>query len=482
MNRATRRCKVLVTALLLSLQACVSEEPPAVPEAVRLDQPAAVAARVDAEIQAALSSPDAWTRAEAVRLIARSGVGPLGSAIQAALTDPATLVRLSSMEQLLPAGNREAQDALLAAQSHENADGHARLFRLAIRCGTPQFQAEFATFLLRHRSPETRLAALVEMRDSDIGVGPPLRDQLLDDPDDAVADAAFAYLSEQDPESALERVLESLRSSDSNRRLRGMSQARHLTHADLWPTMRASAIHGEQAQRFAAQCVLGRLGDASVEEALRSVILTGDEASAALALRAISGIDTPRAQSQASRQVDDPRPAVRRAALDVLVARGASVTELEAFLDDADPSLGRRAMAAIMAADPQRAASLIARQLGNEESAERVLMSIHETALNTDLSDMLLALSEPLHSLSMNESDVVAGLAIRLLALSESPSVLLERAWARGGYHSLFAATEAALSSPVSEMRPILVEGLSHDVRMIRFVSALALLKLSSPS
>lgn len=482
MNGDRRLPLVLATALLLPLHACGADESAPAAEVMEINEPAAVAARVDREIQAALSSSESWIRAEAVRLVARSGIGPLGSALQGALTDPAPLVRFSSMEQLLPAGNRQAQDALLAAQSNESTEGQMRLFRLAIRRGTPRFQAEVATFLLRQRSPETRRAALMEMRDADIGVDPALRDQLLNDPDAEVADAAFAYLAEQDPDTALERVIESLRSTDAARRTRGMYRARHLTHADLWPTMRAIATFGEEDQRFAAQCVLGRLGDSSVEEALRSVILTGDETSAALAVRAISNIRTPRAQSQASRQVDDPRPAVRRAALDVLLERGAGATALEAFLADPDPTLGRRAMTAIIAADPQRAAALVIRQLGNEGGAERVLMSIHETALSMDLTDLLLALRDPLYTLSMNESDTIAGLATRLLARSEPAMVLLERARAHGGEQSLFSALEAAMVSPVEEMRPFLLEGIAHDLRMIRFASALALLKLSNQS
>jgi HEAT repeat protein len=459
---------------------CSPGETAAAPEVMEINEPAAIAARVDGEIQSALSSSEAWIRAEAIRLVAKSGIAPLGNSLQAALTDPAPLVRFSSMEQLLPAGNRQAQDALLAAQSNEDTEGQIRLFRLAIRRGTNRFKVEIATFLLRQRSPETRRATLLEMRDADIGVDPALRDQLLNDPDADVADAAFAYLAEQDPPTALERVIESLRSSDAARRTRGMHRARHLTHADLWPTMRATATHGSEEQRFAAQCVLGRLGDSTVEEALRSVILTGTEANAALAVRAISNIRTPRAQSQASRQVDDPRAVVRRAALDVLLERGASSTEFEAFLADPDPTLGRRAMTAIIASDPSRAASLVSRQLGNEEGAERVLMSIHETAATMDLTDLLLALRDTLYTLSMNENDTIAGLATRLLARSEPAMVLLERARAHGGDQTLFSALEAAMLEPTEEMRPFLLEGLGHELRMIRFAAALVLLKLST--
>ena len=448
-------------------------------ENVAVDEPAAVSARINDEIQTTLQSSEPWVRAEAVRLLAVAQVPSLESALLSAVNDSDPLVRASAMEQLLPSGNRTAQDALLAAMRSAELDERVRLFRLAIRQGTERFSAEAATFIVRERAWETRLAALVELRDSAILLDPAVRDQLLSDPRLEVADAAFAYLAEREPEVALERVLTELRSTDLTRRTATLRTARHLTHADLWPSMRAVATYGPVEQQFAARCVLGRLGDSSVEEALRSVILTGSDEDAGLALRAISSIRTERAQLQASRHIDDPRANVRRAALDVLLQRGVGAAELERFLADPDPTIGRLAMSAIIASDATRAAAIARRQLEGENQELRVLLSLHQTAQQQDISAVLAALQDVLIQLVESPQDDVASVALRLLRGVETAEDTLLRV-AQAGDQSLYSGLERAMELPTENMRPVLLHALTHDLRMVRYAAALALLKLNS--
>jgi HEAT repeat protein len=163
----------------------------------------------------------------------------------------------------------------------------------------------------------------------------------------------------------------------------------------------------------------------------------------------------------------------------VLLQRGVGAAELERFLADPDPTIGRLAMSAIIASDATRAAAIARRQLEGENQELRVLLSLHQTAQQQDISAVLAALQDVLIQLGESPQDDVASVALRLLRGVETAEDTLLRV-AQAGDQSLYSGLERAMELPTENMRPVLLHALTHDLRMVRYAAALALLKLNS--
>jgi HEAT repeat protein len=463
---------LVVGVLWLGLvaSACDSAEVPA-----QTEQP--LHEVMDEALREGVGAENPWIRAETLRLMALSSSPEWVDTLREGLQDPHPIVRLMAIETLLPGGDTEAQSAALTLLVQGDAEAKSRLLDLILSSGTPEFQADAASMLLRDGSPEIRRSTLLHIQAQVVAIEPALREQLLHDLDTRVADAAFEWLVTADPAAALERVQTGLRSSDADIRAQALEFSHHLATADLWPTMRAYLRAGDPQRRFAAECVLGQLGDPSVEEALRTVILTGSASDAALALRSISRIRTERAQTQVERQIDDPRPEVREAALDVLLERQVPPSAVEPFLADESPLLGTRALTYMIASDMGWAVRRIERMLTVEENVLQVLRSLHEAMGRLNDPALLHELAPRLEDLSNSPDVEIAHLASRLRLQSSPPppSPSGTELWPPG---RMYATAESLILSAQAENSPFLAEAARHDLLMVRVAAAIAIQQL----
>lgn len=435
---------------------------------------------MNGSLQEAITAENPWIRAETLRLMSLSGAPEWRDTLRAGLQDAHAVVRASAIEALLPAGDAEAQAAALSLIVQGDSQAKSRLLDLILVKGTPEFRVHAASTLLRDRSPEIRRATLLHIRDIGLPLDPALREQLINDSDNGVADAAFAWLVAVDSAGALERVLTGLRSSDADRRAKALEFSRHMATADLWPTMRAYLQSGDSQSRFAAECVLGQLGDPTVEEALRTVILTGSEGDAALALRSISHIRTERALTQVERQIDDPRVEVRSAALDILLERHVPPSAVEPFLADEDPSLGMRALAYMISTDVPWAVARLGRMLSNEDNVLPVLRSLYEATNRLDSDALIAELAPQLEALSNSPDVQISDLASRLrlqAAVGAPLPASLPDDWPSG---RLYATVESLLPAPGPEQSNVLAQAARHDLLMVRVAAAIAIRQLGS--
>ncbi|MBU6162615.1 MAG: HEAT repeat domain-containing protein [Myxococcales bacterium] len=463
---------LLLGALWLgySTTACEAEEVVA-----QVDQPLA---EVMAEaLRDGVEADNPWIRAETLRLMALSGSPEWVATLRAGLQDAHPMVRVMAIEALLPAGDAEAQSVALTLLVQGDADAKSRLLDLFLSRGTTEFQAHASAMLLRDGAPEIRRSTLLQIREHGVAIEPALREQLIHDLDTRVADAAFGWLVTADPAAALDRVQTGLRSSDTDVRRRALEFSRHMATADLWPTMRAYLRAGDSQSRFAAECVLGQLGDPSVEEALRTVILTGSASDAALALRSISHIRTERAQTQVERQIHDPRQEVREAALDILLERQVPPSVVEPFLADEDPSLGTRALAWMIASDINWVVNRIERMLAIEENVIHVLRSLHEASDQPDKTALLSQLAPQLDALCDSPNVEISHLASRLRLQASTPPPLPSGAelWQPG---RMYATTESLITTAGTEHGDFLAGAARHDLLMVRVAAAIAIRQL----
>jgi HEAT repeat protein len=460
-----------VALLAFSAGAC---RPSEVPVVVELP----LAEVIERALDEGVSAENPWIRAETLRLLSLSGAPEWRGTLQAGLQDEHPIVRALAIEALLPSGDADAQSAALELLVQGDREAKSRLLDLILANGTAEFQSHAAAMLLRDGSADIRRSTLLQIRNVQVAVEPALREQLINDLDTRVADAAFAWLVATDPAGALERVQTGLRSSDPEIRSQALEFSRHMATADLWPTMRAYVRSGDVQSRFAAECVLGQLGDPTVEESLRTVLLTGSASDAALALRAISRIRTERAQTQVERQIDDPRQEVRSAALDILLERQVPPSAVEPFLADADPSLGMRALAYMMSADIPWAVVRIERMLDVEENVLRVLRSLYEATGHLNASQVLNELTARLDVLAQSPDVEVADLASRLrlqASMAPPPNLNGAESWSAG---RLYATVEALVHTATPEQSALLAHAARHDLLMVRVAAGVAIRRL----
>jgi hypothetical protein len=466
---AMRRTVDLGLAVLLCLgTGCGGEESPERRAPERTETPADL-------IRDALADPDPWVVAESLRLAAASRHPQRMMWLQQGLTHADPLVRAAAIELLLPEGIAAAQQAATSLLVSGDQEQRLAVLRIIFRHGTPRFSAEAAGTLLRDRSAPLRRGTLRLMREHGLVLERAQRDPLLADSDPAVADEAFAWLASVEPEVAMDRVLRDLRAADESRRARALDFARHLTSADLWPTMRTLARSTDPQRRFAAQCILGRLGDPSVEEGLRTALLTREDDDAALALEAISWIRTERAQSQADRQLADPRPGVRRTAVEVLIRRGVAPSRMEPFLSDGDPQIARIALRWILQEHPHLTAEIIRRNLGSTRQTEPMLRAIWQMGNESDLREVVMAAEPSLRRLASSDQPAVAWLAGSLVAQIDPGAERLPLESASWPAHRLYSAVESILPSPEPAHALALERCLQRELRMVRVACALAL-------
>ncbi len=434
--------------------------------------------RAVATVTDALASDHEWLRAETVRLIGELGTADFTGELQAALHDPSPLVQTAAVEVLLRRDLRSAEESAMAQLVSGPPAQRARLLELVVHTGRAEFRTDVLLRALRDTDRSVQIAALRHAIATNTHFGIDEFQRLMNDEDATVSAEAFLALMHFERLAALDLVLTMLRSSTQAERDRGLRFARHLNSANLWPMMRALATQTENPEtRQLALMVLGHLGDQTVEEDLRVLVLSARDHVAADALRAISHIDTPRARDQPLIHRRDSRPAVREAALEALTAQRRPADDFGEFLHDQRADIADGALLHMQQSDPERAAALYAHTLRETDDPAAVLYALYRVSLANDIRRFLDASSTQLQAV-LAESDMnTAGLAARLLLTATPPSELEERIRNADSPDALYALIEATYGAD-GDFSDLYTEALDNDLVAIQVAAALGVVAL----
>lgn len=462
-----RRARLISAALALT---CASACGPGdVPTSTEL---------ADTTVRAALGSDREWIRAETIRLVGTHAAAAYGDAIEAHLEDPSAMVQTAAVEALLRTGDRDVETVALQRLVSGSVEQRIQLVELIVRVGRQGFRNDVLGRALRDVSPRVRVAAMRHAVAANIRLGAAELERLLTADEADVATEALRTLAHFDEDAALDFVLTSLRSSNPLTRSRTLSLARHVPTPSLWPVMRHIALDDPtSAASRQALIVLGHLGDPLAEESLRAIVLGTDADAAAEALLALGRIPTERATDQALVHRRDARPAVRRAAFEVLVEQNRPADTFDLFLEDADPLLARDALLHVLRADPARAAGRLSRALENARNRTTTLSALYRASLEADLRPVLVAAAPLLQEDLQSGDEDAAGLAVRLLAGASSLDAVLVEALASGSEHALYGMIEAALRAPDGHS-DLFARGLESDVHVTRVAASLGVIAL----
>ena len=436
------------------------------------------AERAEETIQQGLSAESPWMRAETVRLLSSTALDAFAPQLTEALNDASPLVQTAAVEALLRRGDEDAQATALAGLLTGSPEQRMELLTLIVVSTRGAYRREAIERAARDVDARVRAAALDHLRE--IG-GALASDQLLrmtEDEDAELADRAFRELARLHREDALELTLEGMRSSDAGERAGAMHSARHLAVPELWPAMRSYVALGDDTERNMAYLVLGHLGDPSAEVSLRQLALSADADRAAQALSALSHIPTESARAQALMQRDDPRDAVRMAALEAMAALDYPASHFEPLLSDENPRISRAAFLHLQEVDPRFAAEAFDRVLGAAEDPENVLRTLYRAS---ELSVVDVLLSEArgrLLYLSSQPDPAVANLAARLLLRVRSPEAVALVVGTRGTSDARYALLEAAAAANDPTYSSWFAEALHADLFALRLIAAIGIHRL----
>ncbi len=431
-------------------------------------------------VESGLTSARPWIRAETVRLLGLIEAPAFLPELTRALRDESPLVQTAAIEAVLRLGDPTAEESALSRLISGNPEQRVQVMRLIVSSSAPAFQREVVRRSVRDVSSTVRLAALESARSVGLVLSVPELERLLEDEDPDLVDAAFRELVRADRQVALGFVLRSIRSSTPRERNLGMALARHLALPELWPMMRSYAASDEdtRAQELAL-VVLGHLADPMAEDALRTVVLAGDDDVAARALYAISFIPTQRAREQPLVHRRDSRQAVRAAAFDAMRRQGQPIAEFELFLEDSNHTLAERALAYMQETDPLFAAEAFARTLDESEDPTSAMWALYRTSLLHDIGGMLAAGSEEIEQLMLSNDPVIANLATRLMLTARPAESFVPDVISGGTSDALYAVIEATLTVD-GNFSDLYVAALEHDLAAIRIAAAIGIWRLGN--
>jgi HEAT repeat protein len=445
------------------------------PEQVQAELIQAASATIDQ----GLSHSDPWVRAESVRVIGLAENGALRGRISSALQDSEPIVRASAIDALLRQGDPAAETSTLATLTSGTREQKTVLLGLIAQNTRDPFRSEALLRAARDIDAEIRIVALDHLER--IGIMPPQEDltRLLTDGDARVVERAFSFYARARPDEALAVTMAGLRSSDADERRRAMQTAAYLDAPELWPAMRSIVANGDSAMAGAAQLALGRLGDPSVEDALRNTVLSGQGPAAARALEALSWIPSERARAQALRHKNDLRADVREAAFDVMVRLAMPMDEFATFLESSDTNLGRRALLYVQQRDPLRAAEILAATLANSEQPDLVLAATYRTSQTNDIAPLLRAARATLERLVSSPNETISALAMRLILVADSADSHRDALVGAVGDGARYSVLEASVGSE-SDWSGVYAAYLHDDRFFLRLAAAVGALEMGA--
>lgn len=425
-----------------------------------------------------LRSDHEWLRAETIRLIAELGTTDFRSDVEAALSDPSPVVQTAAIEALLRLGDRSVESQALARLVSGTPEQRLRLLELIVDTGRAEFRAEVLLRALRDTSGAVQRAALAHAVATETPVAFDELNRLINGTDEEVASEAFRTLVHFERVTALDLVLDLLRSNTQTERDRGLRFARHLNSANLWPLMRSLAAQSEDPDsRRRALLVLGHLGDRIAEEPLRDMVLSARDEVAAEALTALSHIDTAAARNQPLTHRSDARAPVRDAALSALIRQRRPADDFETYLDDRDPEIAERALIYMQDVDPERAAAIYSQTLRDTEEPYVVLYALYRVSLRHDIRRFLDACSNQLRAYLNQPDAALSGLAARLLLTATSPAEMEDAIVRAGTSDALYALVEASYGAN-GDFSSLYTDALNHDLYAVRVAAALGIVSL----
>lgn len=422
------------------------------------------------------SSP--WIRAETVRLVSAASLSEFAPQLESALADPSPLVQTAAVEALLRLGDASAQETALAGLLSGSAEQRIELLNLIVVSTRGSYRREAIERSVRDVDATVRAAALDHLRDIGGTLSSNELQRMTEDDDAGLADRAFRELARLDRDAALDLTLRGMRSNALRERMRAMHFARHLAVPELWPAMRSYVAVGDETEQSMAMLVLGHLGDPSAEEALRQQVLGGQGSDAARALLALAHLPTESARRQAIVHRNDPRRAVRMAALEAMAFLGFPASEFEPFLSDDDDGVGRAAFLHLQEVDPHFAAEAFARVLGETDDPENVLRSLYRANERSEVQSLLEAARARLLYLSAQPDPTVANLATRLLLRVSDPQAVEAAVTTQGSADARYALLEAAAAANDPAYSAWFEEALRADLFALRVIAAIGIRRL----
>ena len=432
--------------------------------------------RTQDPLRVAASHADPWIRAELMRLLGLLSDERHANLLQQGIEDPSAMVRAAATWSLIERG--EVRLDALAELRFQGMEPEERvaLMQAMLRRTPARAQRALLEPSLRDSDPQVRRAAFGLAAAYQVSVSRPLMIAARDDRDPVISESAMRWLQRTEPAQSFHWVLEEIGQDNSARRLRALRFAGILQRPELWPLLLQLRERAEGDELQAITMALGMLGDPRVEDALRTMILTGDESTVLRAFDALIRIRTDRAREQPLLLLRDQRPTVRRRALDAMVELDYPMEQILERVRDRDAHLARRAFQASWDRDPPGLARWLFNALNADPVPKPLLLALFAMVDEREDAGALLEVLEPLLLRLLDpsqEDEDIFDIAARLLLRGGSHAAALQAIEARGGAVALTLLGEDMLRRRRAD--PSLVDQLhKSDLLLHQVIATLA--------
>lgn len=366
-------------------------------------------------LEEAISNPNPWVRAETARLVGWSQHPNRQRHLQRLGQDSSSLVQAAATSAMLQRGLLSANDTGRLNISAASQEARIRLLRYYAELSSGPARRQLLEAAVRDANPTYRAAAIDIAGEMSVPLSSALLTAARDDTEHEVSEAAIRLLAQRNEEEALSWVIDGLRHERTERRIKALHALRLLNRAEFWPILRQRMDSAGPEERAAIVLVLGHLGDLSVEDTLRQVILSGSEGEVILAIQAIVNIPTPRARQQPLLMLGDQRPAVRLAALRATLSREPELSEIEHLILDRDPLIRHLVLSYLANSQQGTLQAWLQDRVQERTSSQAALTALLRLSQDHDITELLEDAVPLLSSLSHVPDETISELAIRLL-------------------------------------------------------------------
>ena len=432
-----------------------------------------------AAVDQAVQANDPIMRAEAMRVLGRSGVPELEAHLRHGASDPHPLVRAAAVEAQLSIRQNGGEHALLGRVASGEREERREALLLALRFGRQGFRERVTEQARRDANPDLRATAfrqaLLAGTASDLLTDAFLETFLEDDPE--FGGEAYRILIERGHAVTIERVQNGLVSGDVQERRWALSLLAYAPIPSTWPYLRWIHANGDEEDRQLATLALVRLGEAGAARDVLDLARRGPEDLTLPALRALRGVNDPGLREAFLDLMELPRPEVRRAVFDNLVEIGITPNTLLAFLSDGSPDLAHAARQRLLDEDSTYLTSRICPRLRMGGDVGRSLRFLWAAWTERPDPTIFADCSPALAALIEHDSPEIGGGAARLYyAISALPNISAEAALAQPS-HRLYAFLDESIAREPRRFRDLYTALLDHELLAIRLVASIGLLK-----